>query len=213
MKKNVLAAVVGLVFVSGAALAHGDGNDHNQDRGVSVSASFGGNDSHEVSVSHTSKTNMGGMDSAVVSYTDFGVKDKVTGNGNDYGVNLFEKKTISATLVKNSGDLTYGYGVNYSHSEITALKYKVDGFGLTGQAAYAMGHASLYSNVDVVPAFLATSSPDGMNAQVDFTVGVGFNVSNDVALFSEVKTGALYDTEGRRTDMYSTIGTGVKVSF
>jgi hypothetical protein len=214
MKKLIIAAFVAAAF-TGVAHAHGHNHDGGEtDRGVVYGSAFmGTNDSTDLTVGYAAKSDIAKDSMAFVEVNQFGVSDKVTGNGMDYGVNLLNSKGISAGLMKKDGDLGYGVALSYSNTEIESLNYKRNGLGIEGRIGYDIGQACIYGNVAVKPDFLSNTTVDNLYAEVDLKAGIKYNLNKKVAVFSEVKSGTAYDSNDKRTDLYSTVGAGVSVAF
>jgi hypothetical protein len=214
MKKLIIAAFVAATF-TGVAHAHGHNHDGEEiDKGVVYGSAFmGTNDSTDLTVGYVTKSDIAKDSMAFVEVNQFSVSDKVTGNGMDYGVNLLNSKGISAGLMKKDGDFGYGVALSYSDTEIESLNYKRNGLGIEGHIGYDIGQACIYGNVAVKPDFLSNTTVDNLYAEVDLKAGIKYNLNKKVAVFSEVKSGTAYDSNDKRTDLYSTVGAGVSVAF
>lgn len=208
MKKIILATVLASVF-AGVAHAH-EGKGYGKEGVFVGSASMGTNSATELSVGYATKSDIIEDSIVFVEANQFEVADKI--NNSEFGVKL-QSKSIGAGLMKKEGDFGYGVAVNYSETKIDELNYKREGLGLEGHVGYHIGKACVYGNVNVKPDFLSTTNQENLYAELDLKVGAKYALSKKVAVFSEVKSGMAYDSNDKRTDLYSTVGAGVSVAF
>lgn len=214
MKKLIITALIATAF-TGAAHAHGHKHEGEKaDQGVVYGSAFmGTNDSTDLTIGYATKSEIVKDSMAFVEVNQFSVSDKVTGNGMNHGVNLLNSKGVSAGLMKKDGDFGYGVALSYSNTEIENLNYKRDGLGIKAHVDYHIGQACVYGDVAVKPDFLSNTTVDNLYAEVDLKAGVKYNLNKKVAVFSEVKSSVAYDSNDKRTDLYSTVGAGVSLAF